>query len=291
MIGARLPVCPATRGDNMEIRKVCAAYFSATGTTRKVVSGIAEELAGLLGVQWESFDFTLPAVRAERKCFAPDTLVVFGTPVYAGRVPNVLLKYLVTIEGGEALAVPVSVYGNRHFDDALIELRDILEKDGFHTVAAGAFIGEHSFSTILAAGRPDAADMEKARQFAGRVAEKVATIQDVKSLPPVEVEGTPYPYRGYYQPRDRKGNPVDIRKVKSLVNENCNDCKICAKVCPMGSISMDNVREYTGICIKCGACIKKCPQHARYYEDAGYLYHQHELEEGFVRRAEPSLFV
>ncbi len=275
----------------MKIGKVCAAYFSATGTTKKVVTGIAEELAGRLGVKCETFDFTLPEARAGIRRFEPDMLVVFGTPVYAGRVPNVLLKYLVTIEGNGAPAVPVTVYGNRHFDDALIELRDILEKDGFHALAAGAFIGEHSFSTILAAGRPDAADMEKARQFAGRIAEKVATITDVAVLTPVEVEGTPYPYRGYYQPRDRKGNPVDIRKVKSLVNENCNNCKICAKVCPMGSISMENVREYTGICIKCGACIKKCPQHARYYEDAGYLYHQHELEEGFVRRAEPSLFV
>lgn len=279
------------KGERMEIRQVCAAYFSATGTTKKVVTGIAEELADRLGVACDTFDFTLPAARAEQKCFSSNTLVVFGTPVYAGRVPNVLLKYLVTIQGNGALAVPVTVFGNRHFDDALIELRDILEKDGFHALAAGAFIGEHSFSTILAAGRPDAGDMEIVRQFAGRVAEKAAAVTDVTTLAPVEVEGTPYPYRGYYQPRDRKGNPVDIRKVKSLVNENCNDCKICAKVCPMGSISMENVREYTGICIKCGACIKKCPQHARYYEDAGYLYHQHELEEGFVRRAEPSLFV
>ena len=279
------------RGDSMKIRKICAAYFSATGTTKKKTTGIAEGIAGRLGVECERFDFTLPEARSTVRCFDPDTLVVFGTPVYAGRVPNVLLKYLATVQGGKALAVPVVVYGNRHFDDALIELRDILEKDGFHTLAAGAFIGEHSFSVTLAAGRPDAADMAIVDSFAGRVSERVAAGFDVSTLTPVEVEGTPYPYRGYYQPRDRKGAPVDIRKVKSLVNENCNDCKICAKVCPMGSISMENVREYTGICIKCGACIKKCPQHARYYDDAGYLYHQHELEEGLVRRAEPSLFV
>lgn len=83
----------------------------------------------------------------------------------------------------------------------------------------------------------------------------------------MEVEGVPHPYRGYYQPRDRKGVSIDIRKVKSLVSDACDDCKICADVCPMGSISHENVREYTGICIKCGACIKKCPKQARYYED------------------------
>ncbi|WP_368243205.1 4Fe-4S dicluster domain-containing protein, partial [Butyricimonas sp. RTP31003st1_G1_RTP31003_210430] len=95
----------------------------------------------------------------------------------------------------------------------------------------------------------------------------------------------------YYTPRDRQGTPVDIRKVKPLTNDRCNDCKRCAKVCPMGSISYENVREFTGICIKCGACIKKCPKQAKYYEDAGYLYHQHELEEGLTRRAENTLFI
>ena len=43
-------------------------------------------------------------------------------------------------------------------------------------------------------------------------------------------------------------------------------------------------------CIKCGACIKKCPQGAKYYEDPGYLYHKTELEEMYTRRAEPEMF-
>ena len=220
-----------------------------------------------------------------------DDLVIFGTPVYAGRVPNVLLKYLATIQGNGALAVPVVLFGNRNFDDGLIELRDILENTGFHTVAAAAFVGEHSFSKTLAAGRPDADDMKEALAFAGKAAEKVKGLPEGEVPAPVEVEGVPHPYRGYYQPRDRKGVSIDIRKVKSLVSDACDDCKICADVCPMGSISRENVREYTGICIKCGACIKKCPKQARYYEDEGYLYHQHELEEGYTRRAAISLFL
>ena len=59
----------------------------------------------------------------------------------------------------------------------------------------------------------------------------------------------------------------------------------------MGSIDPANVREYVGICIKCGACIKKCPEGARTIVDDRYLYHKTELEEGFARRAEPELFL
>lgn len=279
------------RSNTMERKKVWAVYFSATDTTKKTVLTIADEAARLLGAEREDYDFTLPGMRENGFAAGKDDLVIFGTPVYAGCVPNVLLKYLATIQGNGALAVPVVLFGNRNFDDGLIELRDILENTGFHTVAAAAFVGEHSFSKTLAAGRPDADDMKEALAFAGKVAEKVKGLPEGEAPAPVEVEGVPHPYRGYYQPRDRKGVSIDIRKVKSLVSDACDDCKICADVCPMGSISHENVREYTGICIKCGACIKKCPKQARYYEDEGYLYHQHELEEGYTRRAAISLFL
>ena len=279
------------RSNTMERKKVWAVYFSATDTTKKTVLTIADEAARLLGAEREDYDFTLPGMRENGFAAGKDDLVIFGTPVYAGRVPNVLLKYLATIQGNGALAVPVVLFGNRNFDDGLIELRDILENTGFHTVAAAAFVGEHSFSKTLAAGRPDADDMKEALAFAGKVAEKVKGLPEGEAPAPVEVDGVPHPYRGYYQPRDRKGVSIDIRKIKSLVSDACDDCKICADVCPMGSISHENVREYTGICIKCGACIKKCPKQARYYEDEGYLYHQHELEEGYTRRAAISLFL
>ena len=109
--------------------------------------------------------------------------------------------------------------------------------------------------------------------------------------PALTLPGTPRPYRGYYMPRDRAGTPVDIRRVKPRVSPACTGCGLCAAVCPMGSIDAHDIHTYTGICIKCGACVKKCPHRARYYDDEGYLYHKQELEEGFGRRAEPVFFL
>lgn len=276
----------------MEIRKVTGVYFSATGTTEKVVTLIAERLAELLtpGRGADLFDFTLPSARLFTQEFGKGDLVVAGTPTYAGRVPNVLLPYLrENITSNGALVVPVVLFGNRNYDDSLIELCGILEDNGFIPVAGGAFIGEHSFSYKLAAGRPDAEDLKKAEGFADAAADKIRNT-DEQDLVPVKVRGED-PVRPYYTPRDRNGNGIDIRKVKPVTGPECDRCRTCVSVCPMGSIPEDDPTQCTGICIKCGACVKKCPMGCKYFNDENYVYHMHELEDMYVRRAEPELFI
>lgn len=159
----------------MKLEKIWAVYFSGTGTTQRTVERIAGGIASRLNLPAESVDFSRPAVRQETLRFGEKDLVVFGTPVYAGRVPNVLLPFLrERIVGGGALAVPVVLFGNRNYDDALIELRNILAADGMHPIAAGAFVGEHSFSWVLGANRPNAEDEALMDEFAARVAELAA---------------------------------------------------------------------------------------------------------------------
>jgi len=270
-------------------KRINTLYFSATGTTKKIVTGIANRLSeNIVGnIEINTVDFTLPEPRKQAASFAKEDIVVVGVPVYAGRVPNVLLKYLKTIAGNGASAVAVVVYGNRNYDDALIELKELLELDGFRVVAGGAFIGEHSFSRTLGENRPDEHDMAAAVDFAGRIYKKMTAPGEI---PTVAVKGNK-PYRDYYKPRDKNGNPVDIRKVSPKTNSDCIDCKLCAESCPMGSIDAGDVSRVTGICIKCCACIKNCPVGAKYFDDENYLRHKQELEMQFTERREPEVFV
>ena len=274
----------------MKLEKIWAVYFSGTGTTRRTVERIAGGIASRLNLPAESVDFSRPAVRQETLRFGEKDLVVFGTPVYAGRVPNVLLPFLrERIMGGGALAVPVVLFGNRNYDDALIELRNILAADGMHPIAAGAFVGEHSFSRVLGANRPNAEDEALMDEFAARVAELAAGL-DAAPVKSVAVRGKE-PLRPYYTPRDRAGNPINILKVKPKTDiSRCGGCGLCADLCPMGSIDPADVSAVRGICIKCCACVKGCPTGAKFFDDAGYLYHQHELEAQYARPAENEVF-
>lgn len=269
-------------------RRINTMYFSPTGTTQRVVRAIEEKLLAEDERLEKAFtiDFTPFETRKSVISFDENDIVVFGLPVIAGRVPNVLLKYLHTIRANGALAIAIVVYGNRNYDDALIELIDILESCDFNVIGAGAFIGEHSFSTILAKGRPDKEDLKIAAKFAHEVSKKLRQ----KENHGVMVKGE-RPYRDYYKPRDREGNPVDIRKVEPKTKDTCINCKICVHVCPMNSIDVVDVSKLNGICIKCCACIKKCPTNSKYFDNINFLYHQKELEIEFAERREPEFFV
>ena len=275
----------------MNIKSVTAMYFSGTNTTKNMVTHIAENIAKELKVPFSVIDFSVPAQREKVTEFEKDEIVVFGTPVYAGRVPNLLLPYLnENIKGNGAVAVPVVMFGNRAFDNALIELRTILDNDGFRCVAAGAFVGEHSFSYVLGKGRPDAEDFSKADELVKTAIERISHIDDEGSVTvPVPVPGDISV--GYYKPHDRKNNFIDIRKVKPKTSDACDNCGLCADICPMGAIDHEDVTNVKGICIKCGACIKRCPKGAKYYDDPGFLYHKEELEAMFKDvRAESVIF-
>lgn len=272
----------------MKYKNIYALYFSATYRTEIVTKKIAQVLKDELNIKLTILDFTLPDKRLLNYSFKQEDIVVVGSPVYAGRIPNFLLDFLKTIIGGGALAIPLVTFGNRNYDDALIELRDILIKGGFKPISGGAFVGEHSFSDLLGMKRPDENDLYLGGVLAKKSAEIILSNSIANKM--LKVPGVENPYRGYFKPLDRFGNYISILKVKPKTSEDCTDCKICTNSCPMGSIDFDDVSLLKGICVKCCACIKKCPRGAKYFDDPGYLEHLRDLESTYTDRVISEIF-
>nr|WP_320026201.1 EFR1 family ferrodoxin [uncultured Acetobacterium sp.] len=238
----------------MKIQSTKLVYFSPTGTTKAVVEGIAR---GIDAIESERIDLTKPAVRLEPLQTGKNDLLIVGVPVYMGRVPEVIQEWLQSIKPQNTPSVCIVVYGNRVYDDALLELKDILAADGCIPLAAGAFIGEHSFSrdeTPIAADRPDLRDISQAEDFGRKIKEKLDAIQSAEEIGDLNVPGE-FPYRG-----ETKLWDVDF----IAVNSDCNQCQLCAEVCPVDAIHTDNSHLIDPEkCITCCACIKNCPQQAR----------------------------
>lgn len=273
----------------MKLKSIKAVYYSATGNTKYIINEIAKYIAKRLDISFEVYDFTLPQNREKIQYFSKDELVIFGTPVYAGRIPNKLLPAVQTLfKANGALAVPVVTFGNRSYDNALIELRNELENNGFHTIAAAAFVSEHAFSSKIASNRPDKEDITDIHNFAKALATKVEQMIEIPEK--ITVKGIE-PIPAYYTPLGIDGKPAVFLKAKPKTTDFCTNCKICAKVCPMGSISYETPTNINGICIKCQACVKACPEKAKYFDDAAFLSHVAMLENNYTRRAKNEVFI
>lgn len=266
----------------MNINAANLIYFSPTRTTKKILEAIAQSL-GVAVV--EHGDLTKPDVKPQLQIESKDALNIIGAPVYGGRIPVEAAQRIKVLNGNGAIAVIVVVYGNREYEDALLELSDLAENAGFKTIAGAAFIGEHSFSTTatpIAHGRPDMTDIEKAWEFGRRIREKLRIFQNIDDIPVVAVPGN-YPY----QEQKRAAKVVPDTKA-----DICSMCKACADVCPTAAISFrDGVITDPASCILCCACVKNCTLGARELADTRVKETIEWLRKHCNERKEPQTYI
>lgn len=266
----------------MQADRVQLIYFSPTSTTKQVVENIAQ---GMSPQRIEHVDITLPEAEIRPSVSGQSDLAVLGVPVYAGRVPLLAAKRLQGIQAQGMPAVVVVVYGNRAYEGALVELKDIAASCGFLPVAGGAFIGEHSFATQdrpIANGRPDDADAGEARLFGERIRNVLASVSSVQDLQPLHVPGE--------IPDKERPERKEVAPVADP--EACILCGTCAEICPSGAIYInDEVQADPIECILCHACVKNCPTEAIKFQAPPLLELADKLSRECRVRQEPEMYL
>ena len=127
----------------MDIKKVTGVYFSPAGSTKTVVETTADELARLFKAECRYISLNTPSDRAQEYQFATDELVVFGCPVYAGRLPNKISPDFARCLHGEGTpAVALVTYGGRAYDNALAEMCELLTKTTSNRRQAALFCAD-----------------------------------------------------------------------------------------------------------------------------------------------------
>ena len=246
--------------------------FSPTGGTRKV-SGL---VAGALDNNTVTVDLTDSGLDLSAVSMAEDDVAVISVPAYAGRIPAVVADRLGMGRGNGARAVLVCVYGNRAFEDTLVELEDVAKRAGFRVVAAVSAIAEHSVARQFAAGRPDAQDAAQLAEFAQQIQQKL--LAEDASEP--SIPGN----RPYKQARGHRMSPE--------ATEDCVSCGSCAAACPVCAIDKGDPKRAAGeACISCMRCIAVCPRGARKLDPNKLSAVSQMLSKVCVVRKECELFV
>jgi len=231
-------------------------FFSPTNTTKKICNAIA---SGMGSDNPLILDMTHPDTRSEIITNANTVLdkvdhLIAGAPVYCGKLPLQAIECLKTLNGNGKKSTAIAVYGNRDYGVSLYNMIEILSQNGFNVMAAGLFIGQHSYSDIVpvAVGRPDISDIEKARKFGTQIlhATKPLSMKDI----PIQL--------------DKHSKSKKYTALKPTYREKiCVKCGRCAEVCPTGILSSETGehlnRSVKKNCIGCMACVNNCKSEAR----------------------------
>ncbi|MFZ5644960.1 MAG: flavodoxin domain-containing protein [Bacillota bacterium] len=260
------------------------AYFSPTGTTKKIV----ETIAGSIQCEKRrTLDFTPKSIRENASADFSGDLVIIGSPVYYGRIPNEVADYLSKIHVNNLYAILVVVYGNREYEDSLKELYDAACNAGFLPIACTAFIGEHSYSSKklpMAHGRPDEMDLEKAKLFGATIQKHLDFLITQYNTIKMSIPGS----------SDYKNKTIPKYPVApEVLKEQCAICKKCLEICPVEAIAIDsqsNLITDINLCILCFACVKNCPSHARGIDDTLWSQAMELLQKKCLERKEPEFY-
>lgn len=218
--------------------------FSPTGGTKAV----ADIFADAFGRDVRMIDLTACNIAFEGAEITQNDICIFAVPAYGGRVPAIAASRIAQLKGNGARAVLIAVYGNREFDDTLVELQDITTNAGFVPFAAVGAVAEHSLVRDFGAGRPDLEDHAELTLFA----EKIIAAAGQIHTKPLQLPGN-RPYKEF------GGSPA-----KPITNDNCVKCRICAAGCPAGAIpTIDPTQTNNSLCISCMRCVYLCPMEAR----------------------------
>lgn len=219
--------------------------FSPTGGTDKVASPFAQAF----GQEVKAVDLSDFATDFSHIRLSEDDVCIVAVPSFGGRVPKIAAARLGEITANGAKAILIAAYGNRAYNDTLLELKTILTHSGFCCVAAVAAVAEHSIMHQFAHGRPDQNDLEELSQFAAQIQQHIEEAQIPKLL---SVPGN-NPYREY------NGVPI-----KPVAKKSCTKCGLCAQKCPVQAIPLNQPSKTDRKkCISCMRCVNICPTHSR----------------------------
>lgn len=239
--------------------------FSPTGQSKACALAVAKATKQ----EFVELDVTHFIQRREPLALEGTTLIV-AYPVYGGRVPTLFADYLkeqVICTNCNALAI--ASFGNRAFEDALVEMEDILGEKGVPLIAAASIGCQHSYTEKVGSKRPDIEDFQILDRLAVYLNGKKGRVSPPGNRP--------------YKKAMPLANPPYMPTLK---NKEGKIPAQCYAVCPTGSLAKGDPT----ICIHCCACIQLSNNDLG-MDNPWFTDFTRHLEDSFQERVDSQLYL
>jgi ferredoxin/uncharacterized protein (DUF952 family) len=241
----------------MVVDKDTIIYFSGTGNSLQVAKDINSGLR----------DFKLlniSSIIAEEKIKVEGKALGIVFPTIYARLPLMLEKVLEKLEiNKDTYVFAIATHGGAPAD-VLIKLRkvllrkDIVLSSGFLIHMPGNNIFAYGASSIEKQNKTFKEEKKKVRKITQIIRERKNYKCEVRKL----VIDTLID-RVFIKTTDKIMENLHLRDKDFWVNDNCDGCKLCERICPVDNIQINTHKPiWNHNCEQCAACIQYCPRQA-----------------------------
>lgn len=257
---------PSPEGDHTA--QTIIYYYTGTGNSMWIARQLALDLGG---AEIISMVGTEPRIYK-----SPVIGLVF--PVHIWGVPRRVLEFLGQLPAMNAAYIFAIANNGGQVANTLVQLEEVMQSMNLCLAAGWSVEMPSNYIPWGGPGSPD----EQNRLFAAarQKISSVAHYVEERAKKPVE-KGPLWQRITFTRIYNTSFHQVPEMDKKFWVDERCNLCGICVKVCPAGNISIDDEKlTWHNHCEQCLACIQWCPQEALQYgkkTPAYQRYHHPEI--------------
>jgi ferredoxin len=220
-------------------------YFSATGNNLYLANRIGGEL------------YSIPKLIKEEQFEFEDDRIGIVFPVYGLGIPSIVEEFLKKAKINSNYVFAVMSYG-RLSGSVVSQLLEIGQKNGIKFSYINKILMVDNYLPRF--------DMKK--EIEGEPKKNIEKnldkiVQEINSQTKYVQNDSIFLKILTKSMRATFGKHVLISDKNFVIEDTCNGCNVCAKVCPVENIELINKRPvYKGKCISCLSCTHNCPNNA-----------------------------
>ena len=223
-------------------------YFTGTGNSLAVAKRIGGELISIAQAKNE--------VTKEYK----DDVIGFVFPTYGCTVPKIVKRFMGQVKIEADYTFAIATYGNGK--GCVTEIaQQIAQENGYRFDYVNAVLMLDNCQPQFDIAR------QKEKLPGKKVDEQIDAIKtDITARKHQSLKSSLGDRFGTWLCTKLNIEPDDYPKRNFSVDDKCVLCGTCAKVCPMGNISVTDKVTFAERCACCQACVHACPQNAIHFK-------------------------